>query len=65
MEAGQGGRRETTAEGEGQMDGPDTAPPTVMSGTGRPIDLRWPTDAAISKPRIIVKSNKSAFDLEI
>ena len=39
MEAGQGGRRETTAEGEGQMDGPDTAPPTVMSGTGRPIVL--------------------------
>jgi hypothetical protein len=51
------------------MDGPDTAPPTVMSGTGRPIDLRWRTDAAISRPisrpRIIVKSDKSVFDLEI
>ena len=47
------------------MDGPDTAPPTVMSGTGRPIDLRWPTVAAKSRPCIIVKSNKSVFDLEI
>ena len=37
------------------MDGPDTAPPTVMSATGRPIDLRWRTDAAISRPCIIVK----------
>jgi hypothetical protein len=47
------------------MDGPDTAPPTVMSGTRRPIDLRWPTDAAILRPCIIVKPNKSVLDLEI
>jgi hypothetical protein len=47
------------------MDGPNTAPPTVISGTGRPIDLRWRTDAAISRSCIIVKSNKSVFDLEI
>jgi hypothetical protein len=33
------GRRETTrGKGEGQINGPDTAPPTVMSGTRRPID---------------------------
>jgi hypothetical protein len=44
------------------MDGPNTAPPTVISGTGKPIDLRWRTDA---RPCIIVKSNKSVFDLEI
>jgi len=37
------------------MDGPNTAPPTVISGTGKP-------DA---RPCIIVKSNKSVFDLEI
>jgi len=33
--------------------------PTLLLG------LRWPTDATILRPCIIVKSNKSVFDLEI